>query len=84
MTTKNNNFTNKELLIRIDERQKNLLNEVVNIKDSLNNKVNNDEEYSQIKTKVNSLWDFKNRFLGYSAGAGAGAAIVFEVIKSFF
>ena len=75
------NPTNKDLLIRIDERQQRVLEDIIAIKNNLERKVNNDDEFKTMKEKVDKLWDFKNKMLGYGAGAGAIASIVINVIE---
>ena len=49
---------------------------VVEIKQKLDCMVPNDSEYKELKTKVDSLWDDKNKLIGYMLGAGvAGGGI---------
>lgn len=64
MAAKNNNFTNKELLVRIDERQRNISHEISEIKSSiaeikniLDNKVSRGEfEKLATEVKKNTSW----------------------------
>jgi DNA-directed RNA polymerase sigma subunit (sigma70/sigma32) len=79
--TKKNEYTQRELLIRIDERQREIMKDLTEIKDSLNQKVTNDDDFKDIRKKVNLLWDWKNKVIGYAAVAGAVASLVFEIIK---
>jgi len=83
MSTKTENFTQRELLIRIDERQKQMSEDIASLKACVEGKVSLDGDYEDIKDKVGKLWDWKNRTIGYAAGAGALASLVFEVIKTF-
>ena len=75
--TPTNGKTNKELLIRIDERQQQILKDVSAIKKQLSSKVDNDEDYAEVKHRVEGLWDWRNKVLGTTViiGAAAGAAI---------
>lgn len=75
-----NNFTNKELLIRIDERQQNLCKEVAEIKKILSEKVDFDEEYKEMARRVNELWDWRNKVLGMATMAGAATSLVFNLV----
>ena len=46
------------------------------VNNSLDCMVKNDDEYKELKTKVDSLWDDKNRMIGWMLGAGiAGGGI---------
>jgi len=46
------------------------------INDSLSCMVKNDDEYKELKSKVDSLWDSKNKIVGWMLGAGiAGGGI---------
>ena len=40
------------------------------IKDSLNCMVKNDSEYKEVKTKVDQLWDDRNKLIGWLIGSG--------------
>ncbi len=73
-------ITQKELLIRIDERQRQMSADIAELKTILCGKVNDDKEYQTLKQRVSELWDFKNRSLGYAAGAGAIASFVYQLI----
>lgn len=83
MSTKTENFTQRELLIRIDERQKQMSEDIASLKACMERKVSVNGEYEIMKAKVEKLWDWKNKAMGYAAGAGAVASLVFEVIKTF-
>lgn len=43
---------------------------VVEIKNKLECMVPNDNEYKELKTKVDSLWDDKNKLIGWLIGSG--------------
>lgn len=79
-------MTNKELLIRLDERQKTIFNKLGDIEKKLNGKVDHDEDYAEMKNKVTKLWDWKNKVEGKAAVlgalAGAIAALVMKLIES--
>lgn len=81
MAGQSNGFTNKELLIRIDERQQNLCREVAEIKKILSEKVTKDEDYEQMVKRVDELWDWKNRTIGVATAAGAIASLVFNIVQ---
>lgn len=40
------------------------------IKDSLDCMVKNDSEYKEVKTKVDQLWDDRNKLIGWLIGSG--------------
>lgn len=77
-------LTQKELLIRIDERQKNILDEIRQIKDNQKDFVIDDEQHKDLIKKVNILWDMRNKIFGYSAAMGAIGALVFQLILKFW
>ena len=51
-------FTSRELLIRIDERQKVICREIKEIKEVLTHKVDNDEDFQQLvnDVRINRAW----------------------------
>jgi len=51
---------NQELLIRIDERQEQLFGMVKNLSDALDRKVNHDETYKTMQSRIDTLWDKRN------------------------
>lgn len=59
-----------KLLVRIDERVKQMTDDVTGIKDCLARTVENDEVYKDMKHKVNTLWDDRNKLIGWMMGAG--------------
>jgi len=44
--------------------------DVVEIKQTIKCMVPNDSEYKELKSKVDSLWDDKNRLIGWLIGSG--------------
>ena len=80
--TKTNGLSNKDLLIRIDERQQQIRCDITEIKKELCKKVPDDDDYHLMKKKVDKLWDFKNKTVGYAACAGGTASLIFEILKS--
>ena len=62
--------TNNDLLIRIDERVKKTSEDIVEIKKKLDCKVDDNNEYKQMTDKVDSLWDERNKMIGWLLGAG--------------
>ena len=65
------NFTNKELLVRIDERQQQIMREIKDMKRSLQGKVANDDDYKDMKEKVYDLWDWKTKVIAQVTIVGA-------------
>ena len=82
MTKTNESITQRELLIRIDERQRQMAEDIASLKACVEKKVSMDGDYEDIKDKVCKLWDWKNRTVGYAAGAGALASLIFEIVKT--
>ena len=85
----NKSKTNKknvdhDLLVRMDERQKQILDELKEIKNRELNFVVNDEDFKGMAIKVDALWDMRNKMLGYSAAAGAIGAIILQVIFKYW
>lgn len=77
-----NGLSNKDLLIRIDERQQQIRREIELLRGEVCKRVENDDDYHDLRKKVNTLWDWKNKTIGYAAGAGAVASLTFELLKS--
>ena len=71
-----------DLLLRIDERQKNILGKVSSLCEQLDKKVDYDADYQEIVRKVENLWDSKNRMIGWMLGAGIAGGTVSTVLKS--
>lgn len=68
--------TTNKLLIRIDERQHIMSDDIKIIKTKLDFKVDDNKDYCDMKDKVYKLWDDRNKMLGYMIGAGvAGGGI---------
>jgi hypothetical protein len=82
MTIQNN------LLIRIDERQKEMAKDVASIKNKLNCTVVENDDYKDMKEKVYRLWDERNKMVGWMLGAGiAGggiSALLSSAVKTVF
>ena len=51
------------------------------IKGSLNCMVKNDNDYKNMKDKVDTLWDIKNKLIGYMLGAGISGGIIGSLLK---
>ena len=54
---------------------------VMEIKQKLNCMVPNDSEYKELKMKVDSLWDSKNKLVGWMLGAGIAGGGVSAVLS---
>lgn len=52
------------------------------INGSLNCMVKNDDEYRELKGKVDSLWDSKNKMVGWMLGAGIAGGGVSALLSS--
>ena len=74
--------TGHELLIRIDERQEAMSKQLNTICGKVDKKVDDDKDYQEIVNKVNSLWDSKNKMIGWMVGAGATGGTIASIIKS--
>ena len=72
--------TNETLLIRIDERQKEMSKKLDNISISLNSKVDC-EEFEQFKNKINTLWDERNKLIGLLLACGVVGGTTGALIK---
>ena len=84
MTKNISQMKDRELLIRIDERQAGMSKKIANLCDTLSLKVNNDEKYKEMVGKVDNLWDSKNKVIGWligSAGIGGIAGALANQIK---
>ena len=51
------------------------------IKNSLNCMVKNDDDYKEMKDKVDTLWDIKNKLIGYMLGAGISGGVIGSLLK---
>ena len=54
---------------------------VMEIKQKLNCMVPNDSEYKELKLKVDTLWDIKNKLIGYMLGAGISGGVIGSLLK---
>ncbi len=55
---------------------------VMEIKQKLNCMVPNDSDYKELKMKVDSLWDDKNRLIGWLIGSGVIGGSVSVIAQS--
>ena len=87
--TPTNELTNKDLLIRIDERQRHLIQECASIIQKLDNKVDKNnciehwKNYKEDKTKLDTLWDDRNKVVGMVLLASLGGGSVAFAIGKF-
>lgn len=51
------------------------------IKSSLDCMVKNDSDYKELKMKVDSLWDSKNKLVGWMLGAGISGGVIGSLLK---
>ena len=51
------------------------------IKGSLSYMVKDDSEYKEVKTKVDQLWDDRNKLLGWLIGAGITGGVTSSVLQ---
>ena len=75
-------MTQRELLIRIDERQQNLYKVVQSIEKKVDKKVNV-SDYLKTEEKIDILWDLKNKVVGMTIVIGAVAGAIAAVLKDF-
>lgn len=52
------------------------------IKNSLSCMVKNDDDYKEMEKKVDTLWDIKNKLIGYMLGAGISGGVIGSMLKS--
>ena len=52
------------------------------IRGSLKTMVPNDDEFKQMKERVDKMWDNQNKMIGWMVGAGAAGGGVAVLIKS--
>ena len=55
--------------------------DVVEIKQTIKCMVPNDSDYKELKMKVDSLWDSKNKLVGWMLGAGIAGGGVATILK---
>ena len=83
-TTRTREKIDHDLLVRIDERQAHILLELKELKNSQKNYVCYDDNFKEMEGKIDTLWDMRNKMLGYSAAAGALGAVILQVIFKFW
>ena len=72
-----------DLLTRIDERQQIIKSKVENIEKCIAKTVSiDDEEYKEMRAKVDSLWDSKNKMIGWMIGAGAAGGSIVTILRT--
>jgi len=76
-----NMVKNNDLLIRIDERQKEMAKDIADIRLSLNYVVQNDDEYKDIKKKVGIMWEDRMKMIGYMIGSGITGGAIGALLK---
>jgi hypothetical protein len=87
--------TNETLLIRIDERQKEMSKKLDNISNGLSNKIDCEEfeqfknkEFKELKDKMSTLWDERNKLIGLLLACGiiggTTGAMIKQVVSSVF
>ena len=80
--------TERELLIRIDERQKSMNESIIRIESNMSSKVDNNQDYKDMVLRVSTMWDLKNRTMGYASALSAviavAATLIIEYIRSLF
>lgn len=68
-------LTNKELLIRIDERQQGLTHKIEDICNKMEGKVDI-EDFKPYKVKTEALWDNQNKAIGWVIAGATGGGLV--------
>lgn len=68
-------MTNKELLIRIDERQQWLTHKIKDICNKMEGKVDI-EDFKPYKAKTEALWDNQNKAIGWVIAGATGGGLV--------
>ena len=81
MTKTTSEMTTRELLIRVDERQANISKKLNDLKILLDSKADTSDLDPYCK-KVDTLWDERNRVLGWIVGAGLLGGGVSQVLSS--
>lgn len=79
MPNKNGQLTNRELLVRIDERQRAIIKHLELIDLQLENKVDC-KDFEPYEKKINTMWDDRNKVLGMVALSSLGGGTVVYVI----
>lgn len=73
--------SDNKLLIRIDERQKGMANDITDIKHALDITVKDDDEYKDLKKKICILWDERNKLIGWLLACGVVGGTTGALIK---
>ena len=81
MTIDASQMKDRELLIRIDERQASMIKKLTSLCNKLSGKVDDDKNYQTMVKKVDNLWDSKNKMIGLMIGAGATGGTLVTVVK---
>lgn len=76
-------LTERDLLIRIDERQTAMKEDLTKITEAIKAKVDNDGEYKELSRKVDQMWDQQNRLQGMTIVVGSISSIVTALIVTF-
>jgi len=74
-------LTGHDLLIRIDERVKSMSLSMKSLCSQMDEKVNDDIDYKEMVSKVNNLWDIKQRMIGWMIGAGVAGGTTVTLLK---
>ena len=70
-----------ELLIRIDERVKTMYLKMDSLCSRMEKKVDDDSDYQAMEKKVDSLWDMKNKLVGWAIGVGVVSGTTVTLLK---
>lgn len=79
MAKSGNIFTVKELLIRIDERQKLMVKRMDNFERMINKKADT-SDLEPYCAKTDKMWDERNRIVGWIVGGGLTGGVVSQVL----
>ena len=70
------------LLISINEKLTDICEEIRQINKNLSKKVDNDEEYKDLKIKVNSLWELRTKIIGMLIGSSLGGGLIASILDN--
>ena len=76
-------LTDSELLARIDERVKNINNDISEMKKNMCGFVKDDDDFKDLKTKIKTLWDERNKVIGWLLACGIVGGTTGALIKNF-